>query len=361
MPNTKETYSIAAEARDRTKLRKSEEMMREVIKTRFGSSIRIIGDYNGLKNPWHLYCTTHKVHFYRHGGFLRKGAGCEKCCEERMRNKVRTNAVRKGAIRYPEHLKARHGTKYTLLEPFITLRTTRQFSCKLHGEYSCKPEIVLRKHGGCPECGTLGRRNQSRCITHKHFIQLIAEKTPSIKVLGKYVNKTTRIEFQCRIDGYTWMTTPDSILAGHGCKHCDVLKPRLRGRPIAKEYRLGRKTVTVQGYEPQALDLLLTRYKAKQIVVGKAVPRFEYKIGDKTRRYFPDIFIPSETRIVEVKSLFTFLSSDLTLHNIKRKRKAVLAAGYRFNLMVMTKCGKRIKLPKDWHEMNEIQLRKILL
>lgn len=360
MPKHKGIESDRGKLAATTKLRKSEAHMREIIAKRFSGTVKIIGEYAGLKNPWHLYCTTHKEHFHRHGGFLRKGAGCTRCCEERYASKLRATAIEKGKDRYKEQLKEKYGNTYRTLEPFITLRTRLKFTCKKHGEYSAVPEIALRKYGGCPECGKLGRKAQSRCITPAQFKQRLKEINPTIKVMGVYVNKTTRISFQCKLDGYEWTTTPDSVLSGHGCKFCDVRKPRLSGRPKAKEYKLGRRQVSVQGYEPQALDLLQRRYSPVQIVVGKEVPIFEYPIEGRTRRYYPDIFIPDENRIIEVKSTFTLCSNSATLSKIKRKRRAVLRAGYRFNLMVMSPSGSRIKLPDNWHTLDAEALRQVI-
>lgn len=53
--------SATAEA----KLRKSEAEMRTLITDRFGDQIEVIGDFSGLKNPWHLYCKKHNEHFHR--------------------------------------------------------------------------------------------------------------------------------------------------------------------------------------------------------------------------------------------------------------------------------------------------------
>lgn len=357
---TKGKQQSASELTSFTKLRKSEAHMREIIAKRFQGKIKIIGEYAGLKNPWHLYCTEHKEHFYRAGGFLRKGAGCSKCKSEKYTEFRRAFCKINVGAAYPKRLRNLHGLKYKLLSEFESMSALATFRCVDHGEYRSSPTMALRTHGGCSECCRLGRKAQSRCITPAQFKTQLKEVNPNIKVLGEYVNKTTRISFQCKLDGYEWTTTPDSVLSGHGCKFCDVRKPRLSGRPKAKEYKLGRRQVSVQGYEPQALDLLQRRYSPVQIVVGKEVPIFEYPIEGRTRRYYPDIFIPDENRIIEVKSTFTLCSNSATLSKIKRKRRAVLRAGYRFNLMVMTPSGSRIKLPDNWHTLDAEALRQVI-
>lgn len=357
---TAEDHFIRGQAIAESRLRKSEAHMRAVIAQRFKGSILVKGAYTGLRNTWHLYCVTHDVHFYRHGGFLRTGAGCEKCCEDQLLRKMRANAVRKGNVRFTAKFKEKFGDKYTLVDPFVTERTKIRFNCDEHGEYLNSPEVAIRRYGGCQKCGHRARSNQSRCITPAQFVAKLSEVNPNIEAVGEYVNKTTRIAFRCTLDNYEWTTTPDSVLAGHGCKFCDVRNHRMVGRPKAKEYTLGKKVISVQGYEPQALDLLLTRYKATQLIVGKEVPVFIYDAGERTRRYFPDIFIPSENRIVEVKSTYTLFGSERTFSTVKKKRDAVILAGYKFNLMLMTENGSRIKLPDNWHDLG-LEALKITL
>lgn len=357
---TAEDHFIRTQNTAVTRLRKSEAHMRAVIAQRFKGSIVVKGDYTGLKNIWHLYCTTHQLSFYRHGGFLRSGAGCEKCCEEQVRRKVRANAIKGGTVRFAAQLVEKHGGQYELSGGYTTLKAKANFNCKLHGGYSVVAWLALRKHGSCPDCGSLGRKQQSRCITPEQFATKLLEVNPNIEVLGDYVNKTTRIAFRCKLDNYEWSTTPDSVLAGHGCKFCDVRNHRMVGRPKAKEYVLGKQVVSVQGYEPQALDMLLRRYKAKQIVVGKEVPFFRYQVESRTRTYYPDIFIPHEKRIIEVKSTYTFFGSEAILARVKKKRAAVVRAGFRFNLMLMTENGSRIKLPDNWHRLS-LEALKITL
>lgn len=342
------------------KLRKSEAEMRATIADRFGDQIEVIGKFAGLKNPWHLYCKKHKEHFHRAGGFLRKGAGCDKCGTAQYSDKQAKLAREKGAVQFPAKLRERHADRYVLIGEYTSRRVRARFRCVTHGEYMQLPDVALRKRGGCPDCGVIGRRQQSRSITQDEFVLKLRDVNPSIRLIGKYVNKTTRTEFRCALDGYEWKTTPDSVLSGHGCKACDVRKPRVSGPPKAKTYKLGRECISVQGYEPQALDLLRKRYAVDQLRVGKDVPIISYKEHGRSRRYYPDIFIPDEKRIVEVKSSYTLCQNAEALARIKRKRAATIRAGFRFNLMVMTQSGRRIKLPENWYRMTIHALQKLL-
>jgi len=70
--------------------------------------------------------------------------------------------------------------------------------------------------------------------------------------------------------------------------------------------------VKIQGYENLALDLLLKTYDENDLVVidkhiEQKVGQIWYSWNDGTdHRYYPDIYIISENKIIEVKSVYTF-------------------------------------------------------
>lgn len=117
----------------------------------------------------------------------------------------------------------------------------------------------------------------------------------------------------------------------------------------------------VQGYEPFALrDLLNAKYEEEQIKTGrKEIPRIPYKAGsaigtdgqtlreEKNRYYFPDIFIPHENRIIEVKSTWTYkCKTDFVI----QKGEAAKIAGYNYECWIYNGKGKRV----EEEEENEI-------
>lgn len=77
----------------------------------------------------------------------------------------------------------------------------------------------------------------------------------------------------------------------------------------------------VQGYEPFALDDLIKKYNEEQIKTDrKNIPRIPYKLEGKQKYYFPDIYIPDENFIIEVKSNYTYNSNN---GNVQEKKKHV--------------------------------------
>lgn len=88
----------------------------------------------------------------------------------------------------------------------------------------------------------------------------------------------------------------------------------------------------VQGYEPYALDELITIYREEQIYTNRSeVPRIMYTYNEKPHYYFPDIYIPHENRIIEIKSSYTI---NYNPEIIKLKGDACKERGYLFEIWV---------------------------
>jgi hypothetical protein len=109
-----------------------------------------------------------------------------------------------------------------------------------------------------------------------------------------------------------------------------------------KEYRTPSGSIwKVQGYEPFALNELFKIYTEEQIrYCRKDVPRINYNVDNKTKYYFPDIFIPHENRIIEVKSTRPY---KFKTDNIQRKKDATIAAGYNYEIWIYNSKGERVE------------------
>jgi hypothetical protein len=104
------------------------------------------------------------------------------------------------------------------------------------------------------------------------------------------------------------------------------------------------ETVLCQGYEPFALKMLDDYgYKFEDIIVNRSeVPEIWYEYNCKKHRYFCDIYIPNENRIIEVKSIWTYIKNEDK--NIEKK-KICEEKGYIFELYIFTPNGKLITIP----------------
>lgn len=105
-----------------------------------------------------------------------------------------------------------------------------------------------------------------------------------------------------------------------------------------KDYTLpSGKVVKVQGYEPKVIDELLQKYSEDDLVIDNKemetyIGKILYTFKDSTHRYYPDIFIIPENKVVEVKSTYTY---EAMLDRNLAKKKAVEDAGFNFEFVIL--------------------------
>lgn len=93
------------------------------------------------------------------------------------------------------------------------------------------------------------------------------------------------------------------------------------------------KEIRYQGFEDRViLDLLKSGVKEEEIINDRAsVPCIEYTYKDKLRRYYPDIWLPKNNQLIEVKSRYTW--TKYKEQNLAKYR-ACKAAGYNVNVVI---------------------------
>ncbi len=93
-------------------------------------------------------------------------------------------------------------------------------------------------------------------------------------------------------------------------------------------------SVKYRGYELKAIYKLLSEgYEITDIIIGKGVPTIRYDFEDrKNRVYYPDIFIPKDNRIIEVKSKWTY---EKELNKNLAKQQSTINLGYKFDFYIM--------------------------
>ena len=103
-----------------------------------------------------------------------------------------------------------------------------------------------------------------------------------------------------------------------------------------KTFEIDGVTFKYQGFELLAINKLIDEgYNIEDLKIGREyVPTFRYFFDGKRRVYYPDIYIPKDNRIVEVKSFYTY---EKELDKNLAKRKSVIDAGYIFDFYIMEK------------------------
>lgn len=136
----------------------------------------------------------------------------------------------------------------------------------------------------------------------------------------------------------------------HGVENCCLIPGNSSksntGNAKIKDYTLpSGQIIGVRGYEPNALDTLLETYQESDILLHDDYSIYQIQVfsymSDKGRiaKYYPDIYIPSENRIIEIKSQWWWDGNGKTdekyttrLANNLRKRQAVIDAGYNYEV-----------------------------
>ena len=120
-----------------------------------------------------------------------------------------------------------------------------------------------------------------------------------------------------------------------------VAKSMLKYKPYT--YPSGRETL-VQGYESFCLDDLIKEGIDENEICNQIelendiqpMPAIWYEFEGKNRRYYPDIYIPTQNKIIEVKCPWT-LKKDLQKN--LAKARACIAQGYDFELRIYDRKG----------------------
>lgn len=124
----------------------------------------------------------------------------------------------------------------------------------------------------------------------------------------------------------------------------NVRKRSAVANSIGREFTLpSGKIIRVRGYEDAAIVKLLKDYSESELVLDDTLVKYNLPIFtyiDNRRhilKYYPDIFIPKENKIIEIKGRWWWDGNGIHKHksrlfNNLKKRKAVLNAGYQYEV-----------------------------
>ncbi len=121
-------------------------------------------------------------------------------------------------------------------------------------------------------------------------------------------------------------------------KNAEIFEKVVKNSFKKKEYTLpSGKAIVYQGYENIAIDELLKSITETDFTNDvKLIPKVIYEFNNKKHRYYPDIYIPSQKRIIEVKSPYTY---NKQLEQNECKKDQVLKDGYTFEFWICSKTG----------------------
>jgi len=127
----------------------------------------------------------------------------------------------------------------------------------------------------------------------------------------------------------------NTLIKRYGVRH-NMHVPEFFNKSIKNSFKLKHyklpsgKTTQVQGYEPIALDELFeNNYKEDDIITQ--YQGIEYEFENNTHKYYADIYIKSENKIIEVKSDFTM---EKEYDKNMAKWEACVDLGYEFEFWI---------------------------
>jgi hypothetical protein len=329
----------------------------------------LIGEYANILSTTRVSfrCSCGTIHNKDVRGICKKGAFCEPCMETLRLAKIKkTNLerykveipIQNLAIREKMHntMLERHNVKHALQSKVF--KTKSEDTCmKNHGvknpfesdkikdkiketnnerygaDYGVESDIVKDKIKET----NLEKYGSTCCLLNQDVMDKIkATNLERYNAEHPFQNITVQDKFK--------QTNRERYQADYPAQNQEVAERTQKNAKKYKEYTMPSGTIRkVQGYEPFALRDLLEIYSEDQIKSDrKDVPHVQYEMDGKKKIYFPDIFVPHENKIIEVKSLFTL---KLKPEQIQLKRKACEERGFRYEIWCFDAKGNRVDLP----------------
>ena len=234
----------------------------------------------------------------------------------------------------------------TVLEeyPRYNQRLLIKFMCSCGVETSKRFEMLyMYRYPYCEACSL--KKKAEKCketcmekygVSNAGKIPEVIEKIKDIwdTKFGGHPKKTKEVQDK-------WNATCLDKYGGHPNQNKEVQAKSEATSYHYKEYMMpSGMIVKYQGYENLALDELVRQYEEEDILTGRTnIPTIDYYINETKHVYFPDIYIKSENKIIEVKSEWTI---TLKRGNVEEKALATIKAGYKYEIWVYN--DKKVKV-----------------
>lgn len=128
----------------------------------------------------------------------------------------------------------------------------------------------------------------------------------------------------------------------NAAQNAEIAEKTSKNSYLSKTYTFpSGKEIKVQGYEPFALDKIIKTLSEDDIITGCSnVPNIAYADAEgKQHKHFPDIFILSQNKCIEVKSTWT---AEKKKDNIFLKQIAGKQLGYNYEIWVYNRKGEKV-------------------
>jgi len=271
---------------------------------------------------------------------FKKGQRCKQCAIQKQ--KLDYNTVKKYF--------SNEGCEL-LEENYVDNSTKMKFKCRCGniGKISLGNFQTTKR---CKPCGLQVHKDAKKLPIE--FVKEEFKKRECELLEENYINCMTKMRYSCKCNNISYIRYTD-FKKGQNCKNCqkqktidtclekygvesvnqvaEISQKASESGKKYKEYTLpSGKIIKLQGYENLALDILLKYYNENKIQSDRTdMPKIMFEFNKKTKRYFPDIFIKSENKIIEVKSTWTYKKE--LIKNI-HKALATRKLGYTFEIWI---------------------------
>lgn len=290
-------------------------------------------------------------------------AGCPKCMQARVQNlalATKREAQQRKVIGWLR------GSPTSIVERVDPV--TFKLKCNTCGRSWDAHVNSIRKYvrTGCRKCTSKAVGLETKAATIRRILESDHRFTHLELLSG-----ATEVRCQCAKCGSMWETSIGSLKKGSACKACATRRMLSSPRRNPKTIKIRGKVFHCTGYEPQAIDYLVTECHVPAREISTDVPSFNYTYAGLKRTYTPDL-IAGGRYVIEVKSEFSFgvygAAFDVNVLAMnKAKCRCVQRAGYDFRMIVVRVTGRHrnnvsvTMLPVGWERIPARDLRKLVV
>ena len=168
---------------------KTDEQFRSEVAEKY-PDIEIVGEYRGVHEHVEVRCRECGREWKTTPNRILRGCGCRSC---------KLKGPRKTTAQFVEELGELNGNVLVKSE-YRGAREKVLVECLACGHEWETDAAHLLSGTGCPECAKVKQGATNR-KSHSQFVEEIAEKSPSVQILGTYAKKSSRIQCRCRTCG----------------------------------------------------------------------------------------------------------------------------------------------------------------
>ncbi len=304
----------------------------------------LVGEYSqlhgGIKITFRCVCNIEYSKLFRDIAYY-GGAFCKECTKKNKGNKIRKTCIKLYGVENPSQLEeVKKKKEETYMEHY--------------GDHPKRTQEVKQKYiNTCLEKYGFINSAQTEKVKKK-IKETFDEKYKGHPMFDENIKNKVKNTCLERYGGYPAQSeevrnktiqTNINRYGGHPSQTPEVMEKIVRTSKSYKKYKMPSGEVrNIQGYEYFALEILLKEYNEEQIKTERIdMPIINYTFNDKTKRYFPDIYIPDKKLIIEVKSEWIY-NKQLDLNKIKEKYTKEY--GYNYEVWIFDRKGNRINYPE---------------